>query len=121
MHGPGKEMKGNTIPERSPETGRHRTGGTPERSPGARSAAAPVTTRQSSEEEEVPKVSENEKVTEVLERVYKPRRLLEAWRQVKQNAGAAGIDRMSVTEFGARKGELMKLARNRLRARCLSR
>ena len=116
MHGPGKEMKGNTIPERSPEKGRRRTGRTPERSSGARSAAQPVTTRQSSEEEEVPKVSENEKVTEVLERVYKPRRLLEAWRQVKKNAGAAGIDHMSVTEFEARKGELLRLTRNGLRA-----
>jgi len=32
----------------------------------------------------------------VLEQVYEPRRLLEAWQQVKTNAGAAGIDRMSV-------------------------
>ncbi len=31
----------------------------------------------------------------VLERVYEPRRLIEAWQQVKSNAGAAGIDRMS--------------------------
>ncbi len=30
----------------------------------------------------------------VLEQVYEPRRLLEAWQQVKTNAGAAGIDRM---------------------------
>ena len=30
----------------------------------------------------------------VLERVYEPRRLLEAWRQVKSNAGAAGVDQM---------------------------
>ncbi len=120
MHGPGKEMKGNVIPELPPETGRRRTGRPSKRSSGARSAAQPVTTRQSSEEEEVPKVSENEKVTEVLERVYKPRRLLEAWRQVKKNAGAAGIDHMSVTEFEARKGELLKLARERASSRNVS-
>ena len=30
----------------------------------------------------------------VLERVYEPGRLLEAWRQVKSNAGAAGVDQM---------------------------
>ncbi len=30
----------------------------------------------------------------VLEQVYEPRRLLEAWQQVKTNAGAAGIDRI---------------------------
>jgi hypothetical protein len=28
----------------------------------------------------------------VLERIYEPKRLLEAWRQVKLNAGAAGVD-----------------------------
>ena len=30
----------------------------------------------------------------VLERVYNPGRLHAAWQQVKENAGAAGIDRM---------------------------
>ncbi|MBW1746091.1 MAG: hypothetical protein JRJ25_07200 [Deltaproteobacteria bacterium] len=32
------------------------------------------------------------KHVKVLERVYEPRRLRKAWQQVKQNAGAAGID-----------------------------
>jgi RNA-directed DNA polymerase len=50
----------------------------------------------------------------VLERVYEPRRLLEAWQQVKTNAGAAGIDRMSVKDFEERKGELMPMIRNKL-------
>ncbi len=50
----------------------------------------------------------------VLEQVYEPRRLLEAWQQVKTNAGAAGIDRMSVKDFEERKGELMPIIRNKL-------
>ena len=50
----------------------------------------------------------------VLEKVYEPRRLIEAWQQVKSNAGAAGIDRMSVKEFEERKGELMPIIRNKL-------
>ena len=34
------------------------------------------------------------KHVKVLERVCDPRRLRTAWRQVKQKAGAAGIDQM---------------------------
>ena len=30
----------------------------------------------------------------VLERVCEPKRLIEAWRRVKRNAGSVGIDRM---------------------------
>jgi group II intron reverse transcriptase/maturase len=50
----------------------------------------------------------------VLERVYEPRRLLEAWRQVKSNAGAAGVDQMTVAEFERRKQELFPVIRNKL-------
>ena len=50
----------------------------------------------------------------VLERVYEPGRLLEAWRQVKSNAGAAGVDQMTVTEFERRKEELFPLIRDKL-------
>ena len=50
----------------------------------------------------------------VLEQVYEPRRLIEAWQRVKRNAGAAGIDRMSVKEFEERKEELMPIIRNKL-------
>lgn len=50
----------------------------------------------------------------VLERVYEPRRLLEAWRQVKSNAGAAGVDHMTVAEFERRKEELFPIIRNKL-------
>jgi len=54
------------------------------------------------------------KETNVMERIYEPRRLVEAWQQVKRNAGAAGIDRMSVNEFDERKRELMPIIRNKL-------
>jgi len=56
------------------------------------------------------------KVTEALGRVYEPRRLREAWRQIKRNAGAAGIDRMTVEEFEKREEELLKLTHEKLKA-----
>jgi len=56
------------------------------------------------------------KVTEALERVYEPRRLREAWHQIKRNAGAAGIDRMTVEEFEKREEELLKLIGKKLKA-----
>ena len=52
----------------------------------------------------------------VLERVYEPGRLIEAWRRVKQNAGAAGIDKMSVQDFEQRKTELLRIIYNKLEA-----
>ncbi len=60
-------------------------------------------------------MSEVEKEHEVLERVWQPKRMLEAWRQVKRNAGAAGIDQMSVEEFAERKTELLRGAIVKLR------
>ena len=56
------------------------------------------------------------KTEKVLERVCEPRRLLEAWQQVKRNAGAAGIDRMTVEEFESRKQELFPIIRQKLEA-----
>lgn len=56
------------------------------------------------------------KAEKVLERGCKPRRPLEAWQQVKQNAGAAGIDRMTVKEFEDRKEERFPIIRNKLQA-----
>jgi RNA-directed DNA polymerase len=55
------------------------------------------------------------KETNVMEQIYEPRRLIEAWQQVKRNAGAAGTDEMTVNEFDERKGELMPMIRNKLR------
>ena len=55
------------------------------------------------------------KVTNVMERVYDPKRLSEAWRQVKRNAGAAGIDKMTVDEFQKRGVELGPLVSRQLK------
>ena len=52
----------------------------------------------------------------VLERVYHPGRLQAAWQQVKENAGAAGIDRMTVAEFERRAEELLTLIHEKLKA-----
>jgi hypothetical protein len=38
----------------------------------------------------------------VLERVYNMGRLRQAWQQVRKNAGAAGVDKMSVEAFEER-------------------
>lgn len=56
------------------------------------------------------------KETDVLERVWEPRRLVEAWRQVKRNAGAAGIDRMSVKGFEKREVELLRCIHRKLKS-----
>ena len=56
------------------------------------------------------------KHVKVLKRVYEPRRLRQAWQQVKKNAGAAGIDQMTVKDFERRKDELLKLIHQKLKA-----
>lgn len=55
------------------------------------------------------------KYKEVLEKVCEPGRLLAAWRQIKRNAGAAGIDRMTVGEFERREDELLQLIQEKLK------
>lgn len=52
----------------------------------------------------------------VLERVYNPGRLRMAWRQVRKNAGAAGIDKMTVEAFERREDELIGLIHEKLKA-----
>jgi RNA-directed DNA polymerase len=52
----------------------------------------------------------------VLERVYAPWRLRAAWQQVRQNAGAAGIDQMTVKDFESREDELLQLIHDKLKA-----
>ena len=56
------------------------------------------------------------KQKQVLAKVYEPRRLQMAWQQVKRNAGAAGIDRMTVEEFTRREEELLTLIHDKLKS-----
>ena len=56
------------------------------------------------------------KHVKVMKSVYEPRRLRQAWQQVKQNAGAAGIDQMTVETFGQRKDELITIIHEKLKA-----
>lgn len=56
------------------------------------------------------------KVERVMERVYDRRRLYRAWQQVRKNAGAAGVDDMSVQGFERRERELLDLIHEKLKA-----
>jgi RNA-directed DNA polymerase len=56
------------------------------------------------------------KHVKVMKQVYEPRRLRKAWQQVRQNAGAAGIDQMTVEVFEQRKDELLVLIHEKLKA-----
>jgi len=56
------------------------------------------------------------KVERVIERVYDRRRLRWAWARVRANAGAAGIDQMTVEEFEERQEELLELLHQKLKA-----
>ena len=56
------------------------------------------------------------KYENVIERIYEPGRLLDAWQRVRRNAGAAGVDEMSVQDFERRKPELMKLIYEKLKS-----
>jgi RNA-directed DNA polymerase len=55
------------------------------------------------------------KVQDVLVKVYDPGRLQRAWQQVRKNAGAAGIDQMTVAEFALREDELLALIHDKLK------
>jgi group II intron reverse transcriptase/maturase len=60
-------------------------------------------------------VTEEEvKYENVLEKVYEPGRLYSAWQQVRRNAGAAGIDGMTVETFASREDELLLLIHEKL-------
>ena len=56
------------------------------------------------------------KVREVLVKVSEPGRLQMAWQQVRKNAGAAGIDQMTVEEFALREEELLALIHDKLKS-----
>jgi len=55
------------------------------------------------------------KQEKVIERVYNPWRMRKAWQQIKENAGAAGIDKMTVEEFEKREDEFLELIHEKLK------
>lgn len=54
------------------------------------------------------------KVEQVMAKVYEPGQLSAAWQRVKTNAGAAGIDQMSVEDFASREDELLRRIHDKL-------
>ena len=56
------------------------------------------------------------KHVKVMKQVYEPGRLRKAWQQVKQNAGVAGVDQMTVEAFEQRKDELLTFIHEKLKA-----
>ena len=56
------------------------------------------------------------KVRDVLVKVFEPGRLQMAWQQVRKNAGAAGIDQMTVEEFAQREEQLLVLIHDKLKS-----
>jgi len=56
------------------------------------------------------------KIERVMERVYDRRRLYLAWQQVRRNAGAAGVDEMTVKDFEGRERQLLDLIHEKLKA-----
>lgn len=54
------------------------------------------------------------KVEQQMAKVYESRRLYGAWQRVKSNAGAAGIDQMSVKDFAEREEELLTRIHDKL-------
>jgi RNA-directed DNA polymerase len=56
------------------------------------------------------------KTEKVLERVYDWGRLRMAWKQVEKNAGAAGIDKMTVEAFKKRETTLLREIQEKLKA-----
>ncbi len=54
------------------------------------------------------------KQEQIMERIYDLRRLRTAWQQVRKNAGAAGIDRMTVRDFEEREDELIQQIQRKL-------
>ncbi len=47
-------------------------------------------------------------------RVYDRKRMQTAWQQVRRNAGAAGIDNVTVEEFGKQEQKYLELACEKL-------
>jgi group II intron reverse transcriptase/maturase len=60
--------------------------------------------------------AEGVKAERVMERVYDWGRLRMAWKQVEKNAGAAGIDKMTVEAFKKRENTLLREIQEKLKA-----
>ncbi len=56
------------------------------------------------------------KAEKVMERVYERRRLQAAWQQVSKNAGAAGVDKVTVEAFERQAEKNLELVRGKLEA-----
>jgi RNA-directed DNA polymerase len=56
------------------------------------------------------------KAETVLERVYEWGRLRLAWKQVRRNAGAAGIDEMTVEAFREREEDLLRKIKDKVQS-----
>ncbi len=56
------------------------------------------------------------KHTDVMEEIYEPGRLLAAWQQVYKNAGAAGIDAMTVQDFKKNEDKHLEFIHEKLKA-----
>ncbi len=56
------------------------------------------------------------KVKNVMERVYNPGRLRSAWKQIRKNAGAEGIDEMTVKQFQENEEFYLDIIHEKLKA-----
>ena len=56
------------------------------------------------------------KQEKIIERVYEPRRLRWAWQQIRRNAGAAGIDGMTVEGFERKEEALLQSIHEKLKS-----
>ena len=61
--------------------------------------------------------SRRRKVHSLIDKVYDPANLAEAWKRVRENKGSAGIDGLTVAEFEQRQDELLEGLHQQLRDR----
>ena len=61
------------------------------------------------------KCSRRRKVHSLIDKVYDPANLAEAWKRVRENKGSAGIDGLTVAGFEQRQDELLDTLHKQLR------
>jgi retron-type reverse transcriptase len=59
--------------------------------------------------------SRRRKVHSLIDKVYDPANLAEAWKRVRENRGSAGIDGLTVAGFEQRQDELLERLHKQLR------